>query len=789
MATPGGSSPGRAALAGAAIVTIAVYLGFILAWRDDKPEVVTPEDSAIATAVQADLHALQARGFLKGQLHLDLEPPPELVAAANPYDPAQRPPVLYLHDSSLFRGRYYMYFGPAPAVLLFAPWKVLTGHDLPTPYAVGVFASLAYLGLLALFRGIVRTHYPEASRTAQWAGIVGLGGASLLIPLVRRPAVYEVSIACGCALATWGLYCAWRSRASPRPLAWAAGCGLLFGFAVAARPTFGLGAIAALLLMLPAQIPEGLRSFLRRGLMAAAAGAALVAALLAYNYARFDDPLQFGQKYQLSAQEEGAIQHFSLRFAPTQAWFYLLAPLRPTPYFPFFDEVAEPTLPDGFGEHEFSFGVWTNLPILWFALAALIAIARGGASRPILVPLAVGAVIALAPLLFFFGSCVRYQAEFGPILMLLASLGVLEAEGFAASRARLRRAVAGIACVLAVASTVVVLLASVDMYNASAHVAPRGLEAIGRWLNRPILAWRGEDFGPLHLKLQPGDTMGRRETLLEVQGPAGAREIVEIERIDPASVRIVARREGPEPFERTAIVPAPAGATHDLVASMSSLYPLRAIELPSEPDRDHFRALKLWLRIAWDGQSAIEEALPIAPWRATRVAVGPRDDATAFSGRVLAQRREEIPIEQAGEAHGGVRVRIAVTPELHGRALPLGVTGRHGRGNFLFVRISDAGELHFGYDHWGKPVILASKAMPAMDGERVVEFWMPSMLSASAASPLVVKVDGVTVWRASVPFYPARNEEMFIVRNPLGGSACEREFPGARIEATRLAAP
>ncbi|HUR59129.1 MAG TPA: hypothetical protein VM029_15545, partial [Opitutaceae bacterium] len=239
----------RPALAAAAVATIAVYFGFILAWRSDKPAIISPPGSQIATAVRADLYALLASGFLKGHLYLDIEVPPELARAKNPYDPAQRPPVLYLHDASVYQGRYYIYFGPAPAVLLFAPWRLITGHDLPTPYAVLTFVSLAYLGLLALFVSVVRTHYPSGSRWAEWAGVIALGGATMLIPLLRRPAVYEAAISCGCACMAWGLYCAWRSRNAARPVAWAAACGALFGLAVAARPTFGVGSLAAVLLM------------------------------------------------------------------------------------------------------------------------------------------------------------------------------------------------------------------------------------------------------------------------------------------------------------------------------------------------------------------------------------------------------------------------------------------------------------------------------------------------------------------------------------------------------------
>jgi hypothetical protein len=455
-------------------------------------------------------------------------------------------------------------------------------------------------------------------------------------------------------------------------------------------------------------------------------------------------------------------------------------------YFPFFQETAEVAHPPGFGAHEYSFGIFTNLPAAWFILPALAAIWLARPARPVLIALAVGTVVALAPLLFFFGSCVRYQAEFAPLLMLLACLGLLEAEALARHLPARAKAVADIGMMLAMASAALATFASVDMYNPSPNVAPAGLEAVGRWINRPVLALAGKPHGPLSLELQPGDAVGRRELLVEFAGPPGAREVLEIERLDAAQVRLIARREGPEAFERMVAVPAPPGTRHKLVLSMSSFYPQRAIELAQPMDRAAFRTLKLWLRIDWDRQRVLEEALPIAPWRVEGAALGPKTVPNVFSGEVFKYERLPIPTPEPKAPYGGVQLKVDWKPELRGHSLPLAVTGRHGRGNFLFVRVADDGTLRFGYDHWGKPIILSPPATPASSGAGTIEFWMPSMRASTEVSDLVVTLDGREVWRAAVPYYPASLEEIFVTRNPLGGSSCERDFPGATIESTQL---
>src|SRR5436305_2797670 len=65
---------------------------------------------------QKDYYNLLIDGFLSGQLALKVEVPPALLQLADPYDPRTRPPGLALHDASLYRGRYYLYFGAAPVV-------------------------------------------------------------------------------------------------------------------------------------------------------------------------------------------------------------------------------------------------------------------------------------------------------------------------------------------------------------------------------------------------------------------------------------------------------------------------------------------------------------------------------------------------------------------------------------------------------------------------------------------------------------------------------------------------
>jgi len=101
------------------------------------------------------------RAFAHGRLHLPIEPSRELLALPNPWDP--RVPDSYkMQDMALFNGRYYLYHGAGPAVILFTPWRLLTGHDLPENFALFLLCFGGFLFSCAACYGFLplRTRSP-----------------------------------------------------------------------------------------------------------------------------------------------------------------------------------------------------------------------------------------------------------------------------------------------------------------------------------------------------------------------------------------------------------------------------------------------------------------------------------------------------------------------------------------------------------------------------------------------------------------------------------------------------
>jgi len=179
-------------------------------------------------------------------------------------------------------------------------------------------------------------------------------------------------------------------------------------------------------------------------LLAAAAGPMVLigAGLMFYNALRFDNPLEFGQRYQLPLTVH---QQFRLRYL----WFNFrvgfLEPARWTGRFPFVDNIVAPATPAGYGNLEEAYGVLTNLPLLWLALAAPLAWRNrteeaGSKLRWFCGVLALLFGMCALPIVLHDSVCMRYEMEYASPLLLLAAVGVFGLERALAGRPAWRRA-------------------------------------------------------------------------------------------------------------------------------------------------------------------------------------------------------------------------------------------------------------------------------------------------------------------------------------------------------------
>lgn len=385
---------------------------------------------------------LLARGLLSGHLYIDKEAPPMLARLSDPYEPAANAAVRLdasyrLHDLSYYHGRLYLYFGIAPAVLLFVPWHLLTGGWLAHWIAVVFLCSAGLLVNLSLVGAVKRGVFPGSPRWVMAVSVLILGLASYAPLLLARADLWEIPIAFSYCSVAVALRCLWEAYGRPGQSAkWIAFASASLGAAFAARPTV---LPDAAILLIPFVVPETRRS-LRAWVCAAAPLASCGAAVALYNLQRFGDPFDFGMRYQLASEYVARLHTFSARYLGTNLRLYLLQGVEWSRVFPFAHEPPQPPVPLHHGGTEHISGALLNAPILWAALAVPAFARFGRPDRRLVLICASAAWVALSSLLllsFFYGACSRYQFEFVPELALLASLGVMAIEGATTGRLRL----------------------------------------------------------------------------------------------------------------------------------------------------------------------------------------------------------------------------------------------------------------------------------------------------------------------------------------------------------------
>jgi len=194
-----------------------------------------------------DYYPLLVDGFRHGSLALAAEPPAALAQLSDPYDPVQREKagIEVKHDVSYYHGRYYLYFGVAPAVTFFWPFRVLTGVHFPQSLATVLFCAGGYLCNLALVLSLRRRYFSGTRTVWLWLGSLMLGLANFCPGMLARNSIWEVPIACAYFYSSLGLLLLFHSYHAKHSRAlWLAATGTACGLSIASRPHFLLFCVA-----------------------------------------------------------------------------------------------------------------------------------------------------------------------------------------------------------------------------------------------------------------------------------------------------------------------------------------------------------------------------------------------------------------------------------------------------------------------------------------------------------------------------------------------------------------
>lgn len=269
-------------------------------------------------------YELITEAFLSG--HLDFQYDwidPRLLAMENPYDAQARidQGVFFHWDHAFYDGHYYMYFGVAPVLMAFLPYRIITGHPLTGYHAAQLFTAAFIAGIFSLFFLLGKRFFKKMP----FALYLLLSAAVSYLCVwnaVATPALYGMCIVAALACAVWSIYlfaeAVFFIEDENRAIACAGFGALLGALEFGCRPTVGLSNLLVLPLLYSFLKKRRISAKLIGKLILAALPYAIIAAgLMWYNAARFDNPFEFGQSYQLTVTDQSSYGDMLSRIDPS----------------------------------------------------------------------------------------------------------------------------------------------------------------------------------------------------------------------------------------------------------------------------------------------------------------------------------------------------------------------------------------------------------------------------------------------------------------------------------------
>jgi hypothetical protein len=413
-----------------------------------------------------------ATSFQHGQLSLQIKPDPLLLALPNPYDIYAREAqtgITYLFDGSFYKGRFYLYWGPVPALILL-PFKSFYPGEIGDQFLVFGFVSGLFIFQSLLILKIWRRFFDDLPAWVVWLGIL-LAGLSLPRTWVlNQPQIYEASIEGGQFFLIGGLFFAFEALDRPAASIWRLGvAGIFWSAAVGSRNVLALPVIFLTLItalwLVRFHGSGATRVLAARNLIWLLLPLAVGAGLLGwYNWARFDSPFESGLRFQLSGinYREYYNDLFSVRYLLLNLRYYFLTPFRFVHGFPWIKPITTSSwpplsipVPIFYYAKERVTGLLYGSPFLIFAAIALtssisrllpsrnndsgsIANSEGGLLSWLSLGLLGITAVSLGTLLLYYYCTMRFIDDFIPALSLLAVLGFWQGYRFLSQRSSIR---------------------------------------------------------------------------------------------------------------------------------------------------------------------------------------------------------------------------------------------------------------------------------------------------------------------------------------------------------------
>jgi hypothetical protein len=738
----------------------------------------------------SDYYGFLTEAFHSGQMHLNISVDPQLLMLKNPYAGPQgteRP-----HDMTYYQGRFYLYYGATPVLLVYLPWRGITGTYLYEHVGTRImlFGTFA---LAALW--LIRAHRRWFSNLSPfWTAflILTIGFSPPLYTEIDNVTFYLVPIASACFCLMLAFLCADLALTAHRPptqATWLALASLGWGLAVASRPIYilGLPLLAMTAFYLWRQQAPCTRwcwPALRLTVAAVIPAALVGTAMMFYNYMRFGHPFEFGIRFSMASADIRDLKMMGVEFIPKNLSLYLLQSAAFIRYFPFIMTGGSPI------------GVLPHLPFV--ALAFLCPISwfffvQQRASLVLAGLLLLGASLANFSLLcLFFGGEERYLLDFVPPALLLAAT-TAAAMLCASQRNRFLHIFTGVT---------ISLLATYSILTGLALGFSRKVESpertqLKRWLNWPahlLEQLNGTQHGPVELTVSlPLEKIGTTEPLITTGYDRHGADAISIHYVDDRHVRFSAfhlGRGGPT----SKPIPVDYDKPHRIRITMGSLYPPPEHPLFSDWSPTQVSRVRRQLKIELDGQTVLQGNFTVYPstpagvWIG-RSQLGPGVSTETFTGQIHQHRRLGLDLPGTGgytHTSGPVRITFQLPPRYGDEGLPIVSTGKPSAGDLVFVQQLADGYVRFGHDSFGSGAVFTPAVQYDARQDQVVDVEMGSLyppedprVSATNRRRLRITLNGTRLINTSRIFSPSEAEDVEFGFNTIMASTAIDYFPGA----------
>lgn len=738
---------------------------------------------------------LLTRGFLKGHLAMDLEADPFLATLKNPYDLAQRAGH-GLHDASYYKGKYYLYFGVTPALVLFLPFRLITGVYLDEGAASLFFASLGLLTMVGLLTAVRVRYFSRSPRWVFTAALFGLGLADMMPALLRRASFWEVPITAAHACAVLGLGAIFKAIHSKSRILWIGFGSLALGAAVGARPVYLLGCASLLMpLVFWARGGAWREVAWRHALLAAVGPAALIGIGLAlYNWLRFDSPFQFGQNYQMSADGVNPV-FFSLSYLWYGVRLYWLEPAGWSPFFPFVTVISPPPPPLGQLGVENPYGILPNIPYIVLALGLLSLFRSADLKQGDKIRLVTWFVsgflltgAAMITVMGFGGITNRYMIDFLPLIVFLSCCGWLALSNLpiiSGFRGKIFRI---LPLGLLVYSIFFNVMVSMQHNRLLLRNHPTVYTQVSTFFNFfPALydQWFGINYGPIEMrvifpKVQPGTV----EPLI-VTGRTFLSDYLYVHYLSDDMVRFGYEHTsyGGSTGDAVKINP---GEIYTLRIDFGSLYPPPAHPYFAGMSQAQAASRQLSIRVTMNGAEVLSKMGVLYDSVARRPDIGHSGTRASFrksfSGTIKEWRilPEAAPVVRSDE-FGPLLIKAKFPRFVGVSSEPLVSSGERGKGDVIYVKYLDENTVAFGYDHWGVGGFLTApiKIVPLAIQDIILDYGALHEVGVGRNQKRVaIRLNGQIVANQICSFHECLPGTVVVGANLIGASTAAQVFNG-----------